>query len=114
MKYIWQHKLWPQFTWDSTVLLPVLGQARLAQGDLLGRVKRLGLKLEEAAQTNILTEEVIKTSEIEGELLNLQMIRSSVARHLRLPTAGLGRSSRSVDGIVEVVFWTRPGNSILL
>ena len=103
MKYIWQHKLWPQFTWDSTVLLPVLGQARLAQGDLLGHVKRLGLKLEEEAQANILTEEVIKTSEIEGELLNLQMVRSSVARHLGLPTAGLGRSSRSVDGLVEVV-----------
>ncbi|MFH0985557.1 MAG: Fic family protein, partial [Candidatus Omnitrophota bacterium] len=94
---------WPQFTWDSTVLLPVLGQARLCQGDLLGRVKRLGFKLEEEAQANILIEEVIKTSEIEGELLNLQMVRSSVARHLGLPTAGLGRSSRSVDGIVEVV-----------
>ena len=103
MKYIWQHPAWPQFTWDSKSLLTVLGQARLAQGDLLGRVKRLGFKLEEEAQANILTEEVIKTSEIEGELLNLQMVRSSVARHLGLPTAGLGRSSRSVDGIVEIV-----------
>jgi Fic family protein len=103
MKYIWQHRSWPQFTWDSKVLLSLLGQARLAQGDLLGRVKRLGFKLEEEAQANILTEEVIKTSEIEGELLNLQMVRSSVARHLGLPTAGLGRSSRLVDGIVEVV-----------
>lgn len=103
MKYIWQHSSWPQFTWDSKALLSVLGQARLAQGDLLGRVKRLGFKLEEEAQASILTEEVIKTSEIEGELLNLQMVRSSVARHLGLPTAGLGRSSRSVDGIVEIV-----------
>ncbi len=103
MKYIWQHPTWPQFTWDSKALLFLLGQARLAQGDLLGRVKRLGFKLEEEAQAYILTEEVIKTSEIEGELLNLQMVRSSVARHLGLPTAGLGRSSRSVDGIVEIV-----------
>ena len=103
MKYIWQYPSWPQFTWDSKVLLPVLGQARLAQGNLLGRVKRLGFKLEEEAQVNILIEEVIKTSEIEGELLNLQMVRSSVARHLGLPTAGLGRSSRSVDGIVAIV-----------
>ncbi len=103
MEYIWQHPTWPQFTWDSKALLFLLGQARLAQGDLLGRVKRLGFKLEEEAQAYILTEEVIKTSEIEGELLNLQMVRSSVARHLGLPTAGLGRSSRSVDGIVEIV-----------
>ena len=103
MKYIWQHRFWPQFTWDSKALLSLLGQARLAQGDLLGRVKRLSFKLGEGAQANILTEEVIKTSEIEGELLDLQMVRSSVARHLGLPTAGLGCSSGSVDGIVEVV-----------
>ena len=103
MKYIWQHPSWPQFTWDSNALISVLGQARLAQGDLLGRVKRLGFKLEEEAQANILIEEVIKTSEIEGELLNLQMVRSSVARHLGLALAGLGKSSRSVDGIVEII-----------
>ena len=64
MKYIWQHPSWPQFTWDSKALLSLLGQARLAQGDLLGRVKRLEFKLEEEAQAYILTEEVIKTSEI--------------------------------------------------
>jgi len=103
MKYMWQHHSWPKFTWDSNALLSILGQARLAQGDLLGRVKRLGFKLEEEAQADILIEEVIKTSEIEGELLNLQMVRSSVARHLGLPTVGIGRSSRSVDGIVEVI-----------
>ena len=112
MKYIWQHKLWPQFTWNSTVLLPVLGQARLAQGDLLGRVKRLGLKLEEEAQANILTEEVIKTSEIEGELLNLQMVRSSVARHLGLPQRVSGVHPGLLMGSLRL-FWTRPGNSIL-
>lgn len=103
MKYIWQNSKWPQFTWDSTALLSVLGQARLAQGDMLGRVKRLGFKFEEEAQAHILTEEVIKTSEIEGEQLNLQMVRSSVARHLGLSTVGLGQSSGSVDGIVEIV-----------
>ncbi|MBI2809660.1 MAG: DUF4172 domain-containing protein [Candidatus Melainabacteria bacterium] len=73
MKYIWQHHSWPEFTWDSGALLSLLGQTRLAQGDLLGRVKRLGFKLKEEAQAGILIEEVIKTSEIEGELLNLQI-----------------------------------------
>jgi len=103
MKYIWQCSSWPKFTWDSDSLLPLLGQARLAQGNLLGRVKRLGFKLGEEAQADILTEEAIKTAAIEGERLNRQAVRSSVARHLGLPTAGLGQATRSVDGLVEVI-----------
>ena len=103
MSYIWQAKNWPQLTWDSSLLLSLLGQARLAQGNLLGRVKRLGFELGEEAQADILTEEAIKTSAIEGERLNRQAVRSSVARHLGLPTAGLGPVTRSVDGLVEVL-----------
>lgn len=103
MKYIWQYHSWPEFTWDSNSLLSVLGQARLAQGNLLGRVKRLGFKLSEEAQADILTEEAIKTAAIEGERLNPQMVRSSVARHLGLSVAGLVPASRSVDGLVEVI-----------
>lgn len=103
MKYIWQASHWPKLTWDSDPLLPLLGQARLVQGDLLGRVKRLGFKLGEEAQADILTEEAIKTSAIEGERLNPQMVRSSVARHLGLSTAGLGPATRSVDGLIDVI-----------
>lgn len=103
MKYIWQSHSWPKFTWDSHSLLSLLGQARLAQGNLLGRVKRLGFKLDEEAQADILTEEAIKTSAIEGERLNPQMVRSSVARHLGLSAAGLVPATRSVDGLVEVI-----------
>lgn len=103
MKYIWQCKSWPKFTWDSESLLPLLGQARLAQGRLLGRVKRFGFQLGEEAQADILTEEAIKTSAIEGERLNRQAVRSSVARHMGLATAGLGKSTRSIDGLVEVL-----------
>jgi Fic family protein len=103
MKYIWQCKSWPQLVWNSDSLLPLLGQARLAQGNLLGRVKRLGFKLGEEAQADILTEEAIKTSAIEGERLNRKAVRSSVARHLGLPTAGLGPATRSVDGLIEVL-----------
>jgi Fic family protein len=103
MKYIWQCSSWPNFTWDSGSLLSLLGQARMAQGDLLGRVKRLGFKLGEEAQADVLTEEAIKTAAIEGERLNPQAVRSSVARHLGLPTAGLGQATRSIDGLVEVI-----------
>jgi len=103
MKYIWQCSSWPKFTWDSSSLLPILGQARLAQGDLLGRIRRLGFKLGEEAQADILTEEAIKTAAIEGERLNPQAVRSSVARHLGLSTAGLGPTTRSIDGLIEVI-----------
>ena len=103
MKYIWQCSSWPKLTWDSDCLLFFLGQARLTQGNLLGRVKRLGFKLGEEAQASILTEEAIKTAAIEGERLNPQMVRSSVARHLGLREAGLISATRSVDGLVEVI-----------
>ncbi len=103
MKYIWQNSSWPKLRWDSDSLLPLLGQARLAQGDLLGRVKHLGFKLGEEAQADVLTEEAIKTAAIEGERLNPQAVRSSVARHLGLPTTGLGPATRSVDGLIEVI-----------
>jgi len=103
MKYIWQNDSWPKLKWNSNVLLSPLGRARLLQGSLLGRVKRLGFQLGEEAQADILTEEAIKTAAIEGEKLNPQMVRSSVARHLGLREAGLVPATRSVDGLVEVI-----------
>lgn len=103
MKYIWQSDSWPKLTWDSDTLLSYLGKVRLFQGNLLGRVKRLGFRLGEEAQADILTEETIKTAAIEGERLNPQMVRSSVARHLGLREAGLVPATRSVDGLVEVI-----------
>ena len=103
MKYIWQCDSWPKLTWDSNILLSLLGKVRFLQGTLLGRVKRLGFRLGEEAQADILTEETIKTAAIEGERLNLQMVRSSVARHLGLREAGLISATRSIDGLVEVI-----------
>ena len=103
MKYIWQHKNWPRLAWKSSTLLPLVSQARRAQGILLAKVKSLGFELEGEAQADILTEEAIKTSAIEGERLNPGTVRSSVARHLGLSTAGLPAAARSVDGLVEVL-----------
>jgi Fic family protein len=105
MRYIWQHENWPYFTWRSEPLLPLIGQARLAQGKLLAmaKVTSLGFDLTQEARADILTEEAFKTSAIEGERLNLQSVRSSVAKHLGLPAAGLPSATRSVDGLVEVL-----------
>ncbi len=103
MTYIWQLKQWPKLSWSSESLLPLISQARLAQGKLLTKVASLGFKLSREAQATILTEEALTTSAIEGERLNRDSVRSSVARHLGLPAAGLAPATRSVDGLVEVL-----------
>ena len=103
MKYIWQGRSWPKLRWESEPLLPLLSKARLAQGKLLTQVAGLGFGLSREASADILTEEAVKTAAIEGERLNQESVRSSVARHLGLPTAGLPSSNRSVDGLVEVL-----------
>ena len=103
MTYIWQLKQWPTLRWDSKALLSLISQARLAQGKLLTKVSSLGFKLGREAQVDILTEEAVTTSAIEGERLSRESVRSSVARHLGLPAAGLAPANRSVDGLVEVL-----------
>jgi Fic family protein len=103
LKYIWQHTHWPKLTWKSEALLPAISKARLAQGKLLTKVTSLGLKYSQEACADILTEEVIKTSAIEGEKLNRDSVRSSVARRLGLPAAGMPPVNRAVDGLVEVL-----------
>jgi Fic family protein len=103
MSYIWQDRKWPKLIWESASLLPLVSQARKAQGVLLAKVKNLGFDLGGQAQADVLTEEAIKTSAIEGERLNRDLVRSSVARHLGLPVAGLKPVTRSVDGLVEVL-----------
>lgn len=103
MTYIWQTKEWPKLNWQEAPLLSLLSQARKDQGILLGRVKSLGFDLGGQAEAVVLTEEAIKTSAIEGERLNRDSVRSSVARHLGLPAAGLAKDTRSVDGLVEVL-----------
>lgn len=103
MRYIWQHESWPRLRWRSGSLLPSISKARLAQGKLLTQVEHLGFKLTREARADILTEEAVKTSAIEGEHLNRESVRSSVASHLGLPTAGLPPVNRFVDGLVEVL-----------
>lgn len=103
MRYLWQCKNWPRLSWKGGPLLALIGKARFVQGELLTKVANLGFKLSREARADILTEEAVKTSAIEGERLNRESVRSSVARRLGLPTAGLPPANRYVDGLVEVL-----------
>ncbi len=102
-QWIWQQPNWPALTWDEAKLSPLLSRARKQQGHLLGAARLLDNKLSLEAQAQILVEDGFNTSAIEGEQLDLDSIRSSVARHLGLPNVGLPRPSRSVDGLIEVL-----------
>jgi Fic family protein len=101
-QYIWQRPDWTDFTWRSEDILNLLGNCRLVQGKLLGKVIDLGLTLDAQAHAEVLAEETIKTSAIEGERLDIRSVLSSVARKLGLPSAGLP-VDRNVDGIVAVI-----------
>jgi Fic family protein len=100
--YIWQLETWPVMTWDTDRLLAPLGECRLRQGKLLSKVNGLGLQLDRQAQAEILIEETITTSAIEGEHLDVHSVRSSVARRLGLPSAGLP-VDRRIDDLVSVL-----------
>jgi Fic family protein len=101
-KYIWQHTGWPDMYWDEQALT-VITRCRLKQHFLLGAVSVLGFDLRLEAQGIILEKEVLETSAIEGELLDPEGVRSSVARRLGLAGAGLRPSDRKTDGAVEVL-----------
>ena len=102
-RYIWQLSDWPNLTYDAAALAAPLAQVHRAQGQLMGRMAELGMAQREQATLQVLTQEVIKTSEIEGERLNLDAVRSSIARRLGLDIGALALSDRQVDGVVDVV-----------
>jgi len=97
--YIWELPDWPHFRWNAELLLNPLATARLKQGRLLGRMGRLGFDLQLEAEVQAITEEALKSSEIEGEILNRETVRSSVARRLGVPDAAIAPEDRRVEGI---------------
>ena len=103
MRFIHQHTGWPDFKWDAPSLSYLLAEVRNAQGRLLGRMDGLGLPLRVQATLTTLTADVTKSSAIEGEFLNQEQVRSSIARKLGLDVAGMVSSSRNIDGIVEMM-----------
>jgi Fic family protein len=101
--YIHQRENWPNFTWSNDELVNLLSEARNLQGRLMGRMESLGFELRHEAILDTLTLEVIKSAEIEGEILNPEQVRSSIAQRLGMEFAGSVASDRSVDGMVEMM-----------
>ncbi len=101
--YIHEKTNWTAFTWDHHLVLAKLGEARNLQGRLLGKMESLGFNLQNEAVLNTLTLDVVKSSEIEGELLDVRQVRSSIARRLGIDITGAVESERHVEGIVEML-----------
>ena len=104
MKYIWQTKSWPGLKWDSDKLLKPFGDIRFNQVSLITQIKELGFEIQQKARADVLVEEALKTSAIEGEKLDPDAVRSSVGRKLGLPDAGLKEvKDQKAEGLVEIL-----------
>jgi Fic family protein len=101
--YIHERKGWPNFHWNMEKLAEPLASVRYRQGGLIGQMKGLGFRLQQEAVLETLTKDVLKTSEIEGEKLDAEQVRSSVARRLGLNIGGLKPADRNVEGVVEMM-----------
>jgi Fic family protein len=88
-KYIYEHHNWTDFSWDEKAINSLFGEVRLMQGKIIGQMNALGFSTKEEATLTALTLDVVKSSEIEGELLNYVQVRSAIARRLGLNTVGL-------------------------
>jgi len=103
MSYIHQLASWPRLIWDQQRIASVFGTVRNRQGRLIGRMGALGFPLRAEALLQTLTLDVLKSSEIEGEILDRGQVRSSLARRLGMDIGGLVSSDRHVDGVVEMM-----------
>jgi Fic family protein len=102
-KYIYGQKNRTDFLWQDKDINVVFGEVRFMQGKIIGQMNALGFSAKEEVTLNNLTIDVVKSSEIEGELLNYDQVRSSIARRLGINTAGLVPGSRHIDGVVEML-----------
>ena len=101
--YIHERKNWTDFNWNAEVITPLLGEVRHRQGKILGVMQGLGFRLQEETVLKTLTLDVVKSSEIEGEQLNPDQVRSSIARRLGIEIAGAVAAERNVEGVVEML-----------
>ncbi len=102
-KYIYEHKNWTDFAWQDKVINIVFGEVRHMQGRIIGQMNAMGFSDKEEATLTALTLDVVKSSEIEGESLNYEQVRSSIARRLGINIAGLLPSNRHIEGVVEMM-----------
>ncbi len=103
MAYIWEQRQWPALRWDDHALAKLLTHTSREQGRLLGKMEGIGFDLRSEAHLRTLTEDVVQSSEIEGEKLERDQVRSSIARRLGMDVAGLIPADRNVEGIVEMM-----------
>lgn len=101
--YIHQLREWPNFTWGSSAVAELLAKTSRRQGRLIGRMESLGFPLREEAVLRTLTQDVLKSSEIEGEILDADQVRSSIARRLGLDIGALTPADQNVEGVVEMM-----------
>lgn len=102
-KYIYQYDQWPNFKWDDKEIQVILGRVRYLQGKIFGQMGAMGFSIKEETILSTLTLDVLKSSEIEGEMLNYEQVRSSIARRLGLDYAGMVHVDRNVEGVVEMM-----------
>ena len=103
MKYIHEREDWPHFHWSAESIADRLAGVRYRQGRLIGRMGALGFDLQNEALLNTLTEDLVKSSDIEGEVLNRDAVRSSIARRLGINIGGLAPADRYVEGMAEMM-----------
>jgi len=101
--YIYQESEWPNFDWNREKILEILSKVKFTQGLLLGKMEAIGFNHKEEAILNVLTQDVLKSSEIEGEILDQEQVRSSIARRLGLDVGGNIHVDRNVEGVVEMM-----------
>jgi len=101
--YIHERVGWPEFVWDALALEPLIGAVRFRQGHLQGRMQGLGFADQAKTGMRFLEAEIVKSCAIEGEILDSEQVRSSIARQLGMETLGLKKASRHIDGIVEMM-----------
>ena len=102
-KYIYNYPNWTQFTWNEVQISLLLGEVRYLQGKISGQMRSVGFKTKSEASLETLTQDVLKTSEIEGEQLNSDQVRSSIARKLGFEEEGIAPKNKNVEGIVELM-----------
>ncbi|MCL2334667.1 MAG: Fic family protein [Endomicrobia bacterium] len=102
-EFIYQHSGWPDFTWDKEKILVLLSEVKQKKGLFLGKMTSLGLLLQEKANLSTITENIVKSSEIEGQILNVEAVRSSVAKRLGVELERSVAAGRDVDAIVSMM-----------
>ena len=113
MKYIWQQKGWPHFTWDARAVSGMLSEVVFKEGRFLGELDGIGFECQSQAGFEVLSSEIVSSAAIEGEALNLADVRSSVARRMEIVLAEKGAVSRELDARVDMMMdatrgWEKP------